>query len=87
VKEPTMKILEERLNKSLQAALETSEPVINFRLSVLKLLDENYERSEIYDVLQVLALSLRKKNKEEQEDIVLDVMDFLVGWSSPHMKL
>ena len=30
---------------------------------------------------------LRKSVSDEQEDILLEVMDFLVGWCSPHMKL
>src|SRR5262249_45646389 len=30
---------------------------------------------------------LRKSVSDEQEDILLEVMDFLVGWCSPHTKL
>jgi hypothetical protein len=79
--------LEERVDKSLQEALETSEPVIAFRTSIAKLLDDGCERREIYDGLQALALRLREEDNEEQESIVLDVMDFLVGWSSSNMRL
>jgi hypothetical protein len=30
---------------------------------------------------------LRQLGRETEEDPVMDVMDFLVGWCSPHMKL
>jgi hypothetical protein len=30
---------------------------------------------------------LRQAASEAEEDAAMDVMDFLVGWCSPHMKL
>ena len=30
---------------------------------------------------------LRQADRETEEDAVMDAMDFLVGWCSPHMKL
>jgi hypothetical protein len=30
---------------------------------------------------------LRQADREADEDAITDVMDFLVGWCSPHMKL
>jgi hypothetical protein len=30
---------------------------------------------------------LRQAASEAEEDTVMDVMDFLVGWCNPHMKL
>jgi hypothetical protein len=30
---------------------------------------------------------LRQAGREADEDMVMDVMDFLMGWCSPHMKL
>jgi hypothetical protein len=30
---------------------------------------------------------LREAGREKDEDAVMDVMDFLVGWCSPHMRL
>ena len=30
---------------------------------------------------------LRDAGREADEDAVLDVMDFIVGWCSPHVKL
>ena len=30
---------------------------------------------------------LREADREAEEDVVMNVMDCLVGWCSPHMKL
>jgi hypothetical protein len=30
---------------------------------------------------------LREADREKDEDAVMDVMDFLLGWCSPHMQL
>jgi hypothetical protein len=31
--------------------------------------------------------ALRSSVSEEQEDVLLDVMDFLVGWCSPNLRI
>ena len=33
------------------------------------------------------AKAMREANRETDEDVVLEVMDFLTGWCSPHMRL
>jgi hypothetical protein len=35
----------------------------------------------------VLRIELRGGGRSDQEDVVLDVMDFVSGWSSPYMQL
>jgi hypothetical protein len=30
---------------------------------------------------------LRVQGKEREEDLLLEVMDFIEGWCSPHMKI
>ena len=31
--------------------------------------------------------ALRRSVSDEQEDVLLEVMDFLVGWCSPHARI
>jgi hypothetical protein len=31
--------------------------------------------------------TLRRSVSDEQEDVLLEAMDFLVGWRSPHVKI
>ena len=45
------------------------------------------QEGEIKDVILASMQELRRSVSDEQEDILLDVMDFLVGWCSPQAKI
>lgn len=45
------------------------------------------DRQEILDELEEYRNLLRAQGRDAEEDVVLEVMDFLVGWSSPHVSL
>lgn len=52
------------------------------------LLDTGYPRDTLYeDFGRARSVLSRRGAPDEAEDTVLDVMDFLVGFSSSHMKL
>jgi hypothetical protein len=44
-------------------------------------------RAELLETLERIRLELREEGQSEIEDVVLDVMDFVTGWSSPHMRI
>jgi hypothetical protein len=50
-------------------------------------LEHGVSRSEVLGQLESLRIELRGNGRSDEEDIVLDVMDFVSGWSSPHMQL
>jgi hypothetical protein len=47
----------------------------------------DYSRDEVLEALEEAREQLAKQGEEEREDAVLEVMDFLYGWCSPHVKL
>ena len=51
------------------------------------LLSKALEDGEKRETILIKMGELRKLVSDEQEDILLEVMDFLVGWCSPHAKL
>jgi hypothetical protein len=51
------------------------------------MLADGTEREAILAELERLRTVLRECGRSDDEDIVLDAMDFLVGWCSPQMKL
>lgn len=51
------------------------------------LLSKALEGGEQREAILTKLGELRKSVSDEQEDILLEVMDFLVGWCSPHAKL
>jgi hypothetical protein len=75
------------VDQSIEQALRSSQPVNELRNLVLHLLADGQTREAILGLLESARQQLRKVDREADEDTVMDVMDFLVGWCSPHMKL
>ncbi len=58
------------------------------RDSVLELLKEDdYPREVVLGALDDLRYALRGTNREDLEDDVADVMGFMTGYCSPHMRI
>ena len=68
-------------------ALDSPEPVLKVRDLARSELEHGVSRSEVLGQLESLRIELRGGGRSDQEDVVLDVMDFVSGWSSPHMQL
>jgi hypothetical protein len=75
------------LRASYEEALASTEPVARLREAVAKDLGAGTERDVVYRELDRLRLDLRASGREADEDAVMDVMDFLVGWCSPQQRL
>ncbi len=74
------------------ADLALAEPyeraLLTIRGYVAALLDTGYPRDTLYEDFERARSVLSGRGApEEAEDTILDVMDFLVGFSSSHMKL
>ena len=72
----------EREQQALSAALSHDELVMRLRVLVKQEMAAGTSRDEV-----LAALDELRKRDPDREDIVLDVMDFVVGWSSPHVSL
>ena len=68
-------------------ALASARPFDSLSEAVRALVDRGDPPQGIYDQLQVFALELRADGRETDEDIVLDVMDLLVGFCAPEMRI
>jgi hypothetical protein len=75
------------IEDQLDEALKSEQPLEHLRRIVQGLLAQGQDRDAILKELENFRNVLREMGREEDEDIVLEVMDFLVGWCSPHMKL
>ena len=63
--------------------VETNEPLLKIREFIVELRKEGISKEELYDELQ----NLRSKLNDEQEDTILEVMDFLVSWCVPSLRI
>jgi hypothetical protein len=74
-------------DESLEQALRSSEPVSALRALALQLLSGGQRKEAVLALFESARQQLREANRAADEDAVMDVMDCLAGWCSPHMKL
>jgi hypothetical protein len=75
---------EDRFEKALNSPI----PVDSLRALALELSTEGYRKPQIIELFeQRLTLLQADPTREADADALRDVLDFLVGWCSPHMKL
>ena len=72
----------EREQEALNAAPSHDELVMRLRVLVKQELAAGASQTEVLAALEEL-----RRRDPEREDVALDVMDFVVGWSSPHVSL
>lgn len=72
----------EREREAMAAAPSHDELVMRLRVVVKEELVAGTPRNEVLAALEDL-----RAHDPEREDVVLDVMDFVVGWSSSHVSL
>ena len=75
------------IDKRIEVALQGNDPVKELRDLTLHLLSNGQTRDAILELFEHARQQLRQADREAEEDALMDAMDFLVGWCSPHMKL
>jgi hypothetical protein len=73
--------------KALDLALQAIEPLREVRILAEQLLHDGFPRAAVLEQFEQARQGLRDQGKEKEEDLLLEVMDFIDGWCSPHMKL
>jgi hypothetical protein len=79
-----------KFEQDFREALTSEQAFITLHGIIRKLLAEGYTKETLYKELEGFRNTLleEKSGKESaEEDTVMDVMDCLVGWCAPHMKL
>jgi hypothetical protein len=70
-----------------EEALAAAEPTVALREAVVRAREAGLERDVVEGQLRALREHLQRAGRDRDEDVVLEIMDFLAGWSSPHMKI
>jgi hypothetical protein len=69
-------------------ALHSTSPIDSLGALARELFAEGYSKVRIVELFeQQLILMQNDATREAQADVVRDVLDFLVGWCSPHRKI
>jgi hypothetical protein len=75
------------IDARIEEALKGASAVAQLRALAIILQQEGQEQTLILDFFEKNRQSLREAGRETDEDSLIEVMDFLVGWCSPHMSL
>ena len=70
-----------------EATLNAADPTARLADVVSGLLKQGVTQRELLQELRDFRKRLRNQNRPTEEDAVLEVMDFLVGWSAPEASL
>lgn len=72
-----------------EEALRATDPVEALRLVVEDLVRRGQSKEQVRESLSRFLDQLQnsKERREADADAVMDVLDFVEGWCSPHMKL
>jgi hypothetical protein len=76
-----------KIDESIEKALHAPDPVKELRSLVEGLLAQGQSEETVLATLERARSQLRVDGREKDEDAVMDVMDFVVGWCSPRMRL
>jgi hypothetical protein len=71
----------------LNAALVSADRLNSLRAAAESELQAGTPRERVIAQLEALGTVLRAAGREADDDVVLDVLDFVTGWCSPHVRL
>jgi hypothetical protein len=71
----------------IQAALSGPEPLEQLRTLVPSLQAQGRDPSAILALFETARQQLREADPQGDEDVLMEAMDCLVGWCSPHISL
>jgi hypothetical protein len=71
------------LHQQLTLAMNTDQPALSLRHAIKRSLDTGSDRDAIVNDLH----QLRRQSSASEEDVILEVLDFLHGWACPDLRL
>ncbi len=73
--------------ESIERALHTANPYEELRAVATALFAVGQTKQAVYDMFEAARGQLRLEARGADEDVIMDVMDCLVGWCNPHQEL
>ncbi len=75
------------IENCFEEALRSPDPTEALRSVAFRLRAEGQEQEKVIAKFENARAQLREANRDAEEDIIMDVMDCLVGWCSPHVRI
>ena len=70
----------------IEKGLASEAPFLHLRSFLQELLDSGESKEKVLQSLAEYRKKLLLPNQEKEDDMLLDMMDYVAGWCSPHMK-
>lgn len=74
-------------NQEFENALQQEKPYNQLRQLALQFAARGQTPQQVYDTFNQFRAHLREVDREEDEDLIMDVMDDICGWCSPQNSL
>jgi hypothetical protein len=75
------------MDSRIRQAFESAEPKTSLFSLVHSLKAAGLNQSSVLELFEQARREFRESDREIEEDIVMDVMDCIVGWCSPQARL
>ena len=75
------------LKSQLETALRMPDPLTALSQVARNMKDAGTSQPEMYAIFNELLQAMQIDGTEQQDDAIRDVMDFIIGWCSPHQRL
>jgi hypothetical protein len=75
------------VDERIEVALHSPEPFKQLHALAVDLLDQGSDRATVIQDYKRVQDRLRAADREAEEDVLMDVLDCLEGWCSPHMRI
>ena len=76
-----------QVDERIELALHSPEPFEQLHALAVSLLDQGSDRETLIQDFKQVQRQLRAADRENEEDVLMDVLDCLVDWCSPHMRI
>lgn len=76
-----------RVDERIELALHSPEPFKQLHALAVNLLDQGLDRATVIQDFKKVQRQLRAADREAEEDVLMDVLDCLVDWCSPHVRI
>jgi hypothetical protein len=80
-------VMESSFADQFEEALRSPEPHERLAAFAIELSAEGRGPDEVLEIFDSFRAQLRLAARESDEDAVMDVMDRICGWCSPHARL
>lgn len=80
-------MITDAFKQEILSEIRNGVDVMKSRETLLRYKELGIDKDSMYSVLDSLRDEMRKNGEDELEDAIIEIMDFIIGWCAPNMKI